>query len=273
MRRSVAIRAVVIVGIEMATRDRASFDAWWPQHLAEVLDLVDRLYLRIDNATYDQVMPVLWQVLKSQHVPLGKVIPERQHTEHGRWQEDAERQTMLDWAIGQDADWAVCFDADEVIEPGGGRALRQLLEAPAMETERLLRLTLTYSSHHRPGFVLPAGDVQPFRAFRIDDYARTFRYRSDEDGLHCGSVPHPLNGAVRLPELLVVHYHATSCAEYMQERAFYDNTGEVARHGGIDWLYRCDRFGDERLAVPLGQLLAGAETRLGRIAAGEGLTR
>lgn len=263
----------MIVGVEMATRDRDSFDWWWPLHLASVLEVVDRLYLRIDNTTYDAVMPVFWAVAKARGLTLGKVIVDRQYTEHGRWQEDAERQAMLDWAIAQSAEWVVCFDADEVIEPGGGRALRQLLQSPAVLEDRLLRLTLTYSSHHRPGHVLPAGDVQPFRAFRLDDYARGFSYRSDEDGLHCGSVPHPLNRAVQAPELRVVHYHATSCAEYMAERAFYDNTGEVNRHGGIDWLYRCDRFGDERQAVPLEQALAGAEQRLGRIAAGEGLIR
>lgn len=263
----------MIVGVEMAKRDRPSFDRWWPQHLAEILELVDRLYLRIDNDTYDRVMPVLWDVLRERRVSMGKVVPERQYSDLGRWQEDAERQAMLRWALAEGADWAVCFDADEVIEPGGGRALRQLLESDAIAGDRLLRLTLTYSSHHRPGFVLPAGDVQPFRAFRLDDNARSWSYRSDEDGLHCGSVPHPLQPSVQLPELRVVHYHATTAAEYMAERAFYDNTGEVARHGGIDWLYRCDRFGDEHHAVPIADALAGAEQRLGRIAAGEGLIR
>jgi hypothetical protein len=78
---------------------------------------------------------------------------------------------------------------------------------------------------------------------------------------------------VTVPDLRVIHYHATSCAEYMDERRFYSNTVEVDAHGGIDYLYRCDRFGDEAEAIPMEQELTGAEERLARVASAKGLTR
>lgn len=260
----------VIVGIEMVKRDRDSFDWWWPMHLAEIYELVDALYLRIDPGSRAAVEAII------DKIPDGLKRPttiDDQFTEHGRFQEDAERQELLRWAFQQRADWAVCFDADEVIEPGGGKAFRSMLTHRDAGTFRVVRLTLSYSSHHRPGYVLPRGLIQPFRAFRLDRHSRRYRYRSDADGLHCGSVPAPGVGAVLLPELRVIHYHATSCAEYMAERAFYDNTVEVDKHGGIDWLYRCDRFGDESQAVTLEQELAGAAERLERVANMEGLIR
>lgn len=275
-----------IVGIEMAIYDRPSFEEWWPRHLAEVLQLVDRLYLRVDNETYDDVLRVATQVCggfnssrDTRHGRLevsvdGRIEVARQFTEYGRFQEDAEREALRDWAVETGAGWAVCFDADEVLEPGGGLALRQLLlESPSSNTFRLVRLILSYSSHHRAGYLLPRGQIMPWRAFRLDRFAHAYRWQADHDGLHCGSVPYPGVGSVTVPDLRVIHYHATSAAEYMAERAFYSNTVHVDAWGGIDHLYRCDRFGDERLAVPIEQELVGSEERLARIAAGEGLIR
>lgn len=269
----------LIVGVEMAIYDRPSFADWWPQHLASVLELVDQLYLRIDPATFDQVQALLHRELGDAAAIMDdagqstRVVYEPQFDHFGRFQEDAERQALLSWATATGAQWAVCFDADEVLEPGGGTALRQMLLSEKARTFRLVRVVLSYASHHRPGHVLPRGGFCPWRAFRIDRFAGGYRYQSDEDGLHCGSVPAPGIGAVIVPDLRVIHYHATTCEEYMAERAFYSNTTHVEEWGGIDWLYRCDRFGDERMAVPLEQELAGAEERLARVAVGEGLIR
>lgn len=261
-----------IVGIEMAIHDRPSFDDWWPRHLASIYDLVDELYLRIDPGSFRHVLQTFTRAF-----PGGPPKPthlDEQSSDFGRFQEDHERQQLLAWALETGADWAVCFDADEVLEPGGGQAFRRLLlESPWANTFRLVRVVLSYASHHRPGYVLPRGGFCPWRAFRLDQFARAYEYESDEDGLHCGSVPYPGVAAVTVPDLRVVHYHAVSPAEYMAERAFYAGTAHVEEWGGIDFLYRCDRFGDERLAVPLEQELAGAEERLARVAAGEGLIR
>lgn len=275
----------LIVGVEMAIYDRPSFADWWPRHLASVLELVDRLYLRIDPKTYDAVVGVLDRFMEGRPERLvdlntetrpdadGEIWVARQFDHYGRFQEDAERQELLRWALSTGAEWAVCFDADEVLEPGGGGALRQMLLSEKARTFRLVRVVLSYSSHHRPAYVLPRGGFCPWRAFRLDRFAGGYRYQSDEDGLHCGSVPAPGIAAVVVPDLRVIHYHATTCEEYMAERAFYANTTHVEEWGGIDWLYRCDRFGDERMAVPVEQELAGAEERLARIAVGEGLIR
>lgn len=257
----------------MAVYDRPSFEDWWPRHLDEVLELVDELYLRIDPATYDRVLEVLDMYFVERPQFRTRIVVDRQHDHFGRFQEDAERDALLAWALRRGYHWAACFDADEVLEPGGGRALRALLNQPVANTFRLARVVLSYSSHHRPGYVLPRGGYCPWRLFKLDDFARHYRYESDEDGLHCGSVPYPGVAAVTIPDLRVIHYHATTCAEYMLERAFYAGTTHVDEWGGIDWLYRCDRFGDERLAIPLEQELSGAEERLARIAAGEGLIR
>lgn len=274
-----------VVGIEMAIRDRESFDSWWPTHLAEVLELVDRLYLRVDNSTYDQVMRVLERFTaerdeeirrgaREERWPADMITVDRQFTAYGRFQEDAEREALRDWAVETGAPWAVCFDADEIIEPGGGRALRALLtESTWAQTFRLVRVVLSYTSHHRPGYVLPRGGFMPWRAFRLDRMAAEYRWQADRDGLHCGSVPFPGIGSVTVPDLRVIHAHATSCAEYMAERAFYAGTSHVEAWGGIDHLYACGRFGDERMAVPVEQELAGAAERLARVAAGEGLIR
>lgn len=259
------------MGVELVTRDRESFDWWWPQHLTEVLECVDVLYVRADPACHDDIVRVLRE---ADTVDQRRVLVHQQFTEYGRWQEDAERDALLAWALemgsdGGEVEWCVCFDADEVLEPGGGRALRRFLSSPAVEGKRVVGVYLTYSSHHRIGWVLPTVDSPTWRAFRLDEQARSFRYRSDEDGLHCGSVPWPQLGCVTVPDLRVIHYHALTCEEYMGERAFYDNTGEVARNGGIDWLYRCDRFGDEHQAVPLADALLGRDERIARVSAGE----
>ena len=260
----------MIVGVELVKRDRDSFDEWWPAHLAELAQLVDKLYLRVDPESWAKVTAMVAQLL-----PAGfeaHLAP--QDTEQfGRFQEDHERQALLAWAHDQGAAWVTCFDADEVLEPGGGAALRSLLLARAMKRHRLVRVILTYCSHHRPGWVLPRGGFKPWRAFRLDKRTATYRYQSDEDGLHCGSVPQPGVGSVTVPDLRVIHYHAANCAEYMDERRFYSNTTHVDDHGGIDFLYRCDRFGDEAEALPMEQELTGAQERLSRVATAQGLIR
>lgn len=261
----------LIVATELAIRDRDSFDWWWPLHLDEIDKLVDRLYLRVDNDTYDAVVALL-----EQHPIAAKATVDRQLNDEVNgitYWEDRERQALLAWAHEQGAEWVTCFDADERIEPGGGAALRSLLNHSSQRRTRLVRVILTYCSHHRPDYVLPRGGFMPWRAFRIDKRTRHYRYQSDRDGLHCGSVPAPGVGSVTVPDLRVIHYHATTCAEYMDERRFYDQTIEVDSHGGIDWLYRCDRFGDEADAIPLDQELTGADERLARLATGQGVSR
>jgi hypothetical protein len=251
-------------------RDRESFDDWWPRHLDELEPLLDAFYVRVDPESALAVTALLVQ-----HPIHAKTVIAEQDTERfGRFQEDHERQDLLTWAHAQPrAQWAICFDADEVLEPGGGAALRSLLLHSSQRRTRLVRVILSYSSHHRPGYVLPRGGFKPWRAFRLDNRTRRYRYQSDEDGLHCGSVPQPGVGSVTVPDLRVIHYHATSCAEYMDERRFYAGTTHVDDHGGIDFLYRCDRFGDEAAAIPLEQELSGADERLARVASGRGLTR
>src|SRR5258708_6021108 len=99
----------------MAVRDRPSFDIWWPQHLAGILELVDALYIRVDPATYDDVVAVLHRLAverdeeiaagtRTERWPADKITIERQYLEYARWQEDAEREALLAWAIDQDAD-------------------------------------------------------------------------------------------------------------------------------------------------------------------------
>lgn len=266
-----------VVGVELVRRDRDSFDEWWPQHLAELVQLVDHLYLRVDPESMEAINALLGKHQEQLYAPSGDdatlTIHEQDTERFSRFQEDHERQQLLAWAHEQKAQWVVCFDADEVLEPGGGAAMRALLFHPTQRRSRLVRVILSYSSHHRPGWVLPRGGFKPWRAFRLDARTRRYRYQSDADGLHCGSVPQPGVGSVTVPDLRVIHYHATTCAEYMDERRFYSNTVEVDNHGGIDHLYRCDRFGDEAAAVPLEQELSGADERLARVASGRGLTR
>ena len=259
----------MIVGIENVTRDRESFDWWWPMHLAELAELVDVLCVRADPRHLTKIK----RLLDASPLAGRYELKRQERKKFGKFQEDNERQRLLEWALATGAGYAVSFDADEVLEPGGGRALRTLLNGPAGASFRLFRFILTYSSHHRPGYVLPRGEIRPWRAFALDKLARNYLYQADADGLHCGTVPYPGVGSVSVPDLRVIHYHATSAAEFMEERAFYADTIEVARHGGLDWLYRCDRFGDESMAIPLEQELAGAAERLARVADGSGLAR
>lgn len=261
---------MAVLGVELARRDRESFDWWYPQHLAELAAVVDQLYVRVHPPDEEAIRAHL------EASPLaGRYAVEPQALEQfGRFQEDHERQQLLGWAAAQRrAEWVTCFDADEAIEPGGGAALRDFLRSPRAAQARLIRMVLSYSSHHRPGWVLPRGLIKPWRVFRLDRRALRYRYQADRDGLHCGSVPNPGVGSLTLPDLRVLHYHATSCSEYMEERRFYDNTSEVEKHGGIDYLYRCDRFGSEDEAVPLEQELSGADERLARVRMGAGTVR
>lgn len=227
----------MIVGIEMAVCDRPSFHEWYPKHLEGVLKLVDHLHVRVGD---DGPIPYL------DHP---RISWERQHPKRGRFfDEAAERQALLSWALGSGASWAVCFDADEVIY-SGWETLRSYMEQP---DSMLWGVHLNYASHHRPGYVLPRAGINPWRGFRLDETCKNFRYQGDADGLHCGSVvPHAHGQQDFLTHGFVVHYHATSPEEYMAERAFYSDTTEVDKHGGIDYLYRCDRFGSEHEARPL----------------------
>jgi hypothetical protein len=235
-----------IVGIGLVKRDRPSFDTWYPLHLAQVMELVDRHYIRIGGDPTG-VFPHL--------EPYGDRIEWDVDNDSTRFVEDTERQALLDWASQTDADWVACFDADEVLEEGGAEVLKRWLGARDQRHVRCVSLHLHYSSHHRPGYILPV-EAKAWRLFRMDSVARAHRYVADEDGMHCGSVPRW--GERRqyrgLKRPTIIHYHATSCEEFMAERAFYDGTAEVAKHGGIDYLYRCDRFGKESEAFPLSDL-------------------
>ena len=246
----------MIVGTLLAKWDRPSFDEWFPQNLAEQFEMVDYLHVRVDRETADRVVP--------HFEPYGDWLSWELQNEGPRFQEDDERQALLQWAIDSGAEWVYCSDADEVLEPGSGKHLRDFVLRNKAK-KRTYRLWLSYSSHHRKGFILPRC-VCAWRFFKLDNYAKTFRFQADEDGLHCGTVPHPHVGDATIKPVHLIHYHATSCAEYMAERAFYDNTGEVERNGGIDFLYRCERFGNEADAYPESDLERDREERYARLA-------
>lgn len=244
----------MIVGLGLVKRDRDSFDWWFPQHLTQIMALVDHHYIRIDDDP-SGITPFL--------KPYGDRITWEPQADTARFQEDLERNALLDYALQTDAEWAFCFDADEVLEDEGAQTVREWLhtDPPAA----CLSFQLHYCSHHRPGYILPVGG-KAWRGFRLDDQARSYRYQADEDGLHCGTVPaydRPEYRGLRNPK--VIHYHATSCEEYMAERAFYDGTAEVRKHGGIDLLYACERFGNESDAFPLKDLAKDREDRFSRI--------
>lgn len=246
-----------VVGLGLVNYDRDSFQWWYPLHLQGIMALVDHLYLRIDNDPAP-VTPFL--------EPYGDRITWEPQADTPRFQEDLERNALLDFALATDAGWAFCFDADEVLEDGGGAVLRRWVNTDP--DAGCISLKLHYSSHHRPGYILPVGG-KAWRGFRLDAHAKVYRYQADEDGLHCGTVPaydRPSYKGLRDPK--VIHYHATSCEEYMAERAFYDDTAEVRKHGGIDFLYRCDRFGDERQAFPIEELAKDRDQRFARIPQG-----
>lgn len=249
--------------------DRESFHDWYPRHLVEVMELVDHLYIRIG----DDPNPVLLYLEPYED----RVSWEPQFTHYGRFQEDAERNALLDYALQTGADWCVVLDSDEVLEETGGKVLRQWMLADT--TTPCFSLRLHYSSHHRPGYILPSVSGA-YRAFRLDDVAKSYRYKADEDGLHCGTVPgYNRTEYMGMTEPRLIHYHATSPEEWLQEREFYDDTAEVRKHGGIDWLYPlcgegppwgCDfnpRFGKESEAFPLGDLAKDREQRFASLMA------
>lgn len=258
-----------IVGTGLVNYDRPSFDWWYPKHLAELMQLVDHLYVRID----DDPAPVLPHL-----EPYEDRITWELQTDTPRFQEDLERNALLDWALDTGAEWCITLDTDEVIEDGGGAVLRQWLES---DPEcGCFSLQLHYSSHHRPGYILPVGG-KAWRGYRLDDKARAYRYQADEDGLHCGTVPaydRPSYRGLKNPK--IIHYHATTPEEWLAEREFYDNTAEVRNHGGIDVLYPlcgdgppwgCDdypRFGKESDGFPIEDLGKDRADRFARITRG-----
>ena len=123
------------------------------------------------------------------------------------WEEAQERQALLSWALDQDADWCASFDADEQIEDGGAEVLREFLtKSPG--GIRAYRLWLTYTSHHRLGYLLPSKYVAPWRLFKLDNLARSFRFEADVDGRHCGTVPFPHENGATLKGVYVIHHHA-----------------------------------------------------------------
>ena len=239
----------------MVRRDRPSFTEWFPQHLERVMPLIDHLHVRIDKSG-DDVLPFL--------EPWGDKVSHDWQFDHpnDNHLEDKERQALLDWALSTGAEWCFSFDSDEVLEEGAGEALRGFIEAdPAY---RVLIFPLTYSSHHRKGYLLDRDEtsISVGRGYRLSDpEIRNFRYVGDKDGLHCGTLPSQDRRSATMKEIHTIHYHATTPAEFMHKRNFYDNTHEVRRFGGIEWLYRCDRFGSERNAKPYDKVVTNVEER------------
>lgn len=257
----------IVAGL-MVRNDRPSFGEWFPLHLQRLMPLIDHLYVRIDP-TGDEVVDYL--------LPWGDKV-------HWEWQyphfkdnhlEDQERQALLDWGLSTDARWMFCFDCDEVLEEGAAEAIRGFLEADP--PYNILMFPLTYTSHHRPGYVLNRDEtcVTAGRGFRLDrPEIREWRYVADEDGLHCGTLPgQDRKTSAILKEIVTVHYHATTPEEWFHKRNFYDNTAEVRKHGGIEVLYplcgkppyHCDRFGKESNAVPYEDVIANSEQRFDRL--------
>lgn len=254
---------MMVVGGLMVRRDRPSFVSWFPDHLKNLMPLLDHLYVRIDPTGKD-----VTEFLK----PYGNRIHWDYQNEHpaDNYQEDVERQAILDWGVSTDADWMFCFDADEVLEEGAAEALRTFLEGNPRY--RMLMFPLHYSSHHRVGYVLDRDEpdegngVSVGRGFRLDDEIKKWRYQADVDGLHCGTLPgQDRRSTAILKELVTVHHHACSPQEWQQKRDFYDNTEEVRKHGGIDWLYRCDRFGKEEHARPYEEIVVNKEQRFAQL--------
>lgn len=257
----------MIVGGLMVRADRPSFEWVFPLHLQRLLPLVDQLYVRVDLPGKERVIPFLDDP---------KITWEYQNekpTHHHH--EEMERQALLDYAFTTDAKWMVVLDADEVLEEGAAEALRDYLQSdPAPDG---FRLPLTYSSHHRDGYVLDRDEtgVNANRIFRLNESMRDYRYRSDGDGLHCGSIPELDARAIVLKGIVTVHYHATTPEEWAMKRQFYAGTYEVKRfwdnaeYGAYpecgEYPYHCDRFGKERNAVPLESVLVNREQRFANL--------
>lgn len=255
----------MIVGTLMVRRDRPSFERYFPLYLERLMPLLDHLYVRIDQSG-DDVVSFL--------EPYGDKI-------HWEWQfphpgdnylEDKERQALLDWALSTGADWCFCFDSDEVLEEGAAQAIRAFIEQDP--PNHVLMFPLSYCSHHRchQGYVLDRNEpdegngVTAGRGFRLTEEMANFRYVADEDGLHCGTLPgQDRKTATALTEIFTIHHHACTPAEYQQKRDFYDNTEEVRKHGGIEWLYRDDRFGKEENAKLYDEVVANAEERFAKL--------
>lgn len=253
------------VGGLMVRRDRPSFDFYFPLHLERLMPLVDHLYVRIDRSGGE---------VASFLEPYGDKI-------HWDWQydhphnnhlEDKERQAILDWGLTTGAEWMHCFDSDEVLEEGAAEQLRTFIEG--RPKYRILLYLLNYSSHHRPGYLLDRNEAgfSAARSFRLSDpELRTWKYKGDEDGLHCGTLPgERRDSAAILKELYVVHYHALTPEEWAMKREFYGGTAEVRKHFADDYgaypdcgdpPYHCDRFGKESNARPYDEVVTNREER------------
>lgn len=253
----------------MVRNDRPSFSEFFPLHLERLMPLIDRLYVRIDRTGGD-VVSFLEPYGDKVHWDFQYDHPNDNHLEH------LERQAILDWGVSTEARWLFCFDSDEVLEEGAAEILRELIERGIRYS--ILMFPLTYTSHHRPGYVLDRDEssVSVARGFRITNEMKTFKYVGDSDGLHCGTLPgQERRSTAILKELITLHYHACTPEEWLHKRNFYDNTEEVRKHGGIELLYplcgeppySCDRFGRESNAVPVESVLVGREERFERLMA------
>lgn len=253
----------------MVRNDRPSFASFFPQHLERLMPLIDHLYVRIDKTGGD-VTSYLEPYGDKIHYDFQHDHPADNHLEH------LERQAILDWMVSTGARWGACFDSDEVLEEGAAELLRRFLDQGC--TYRVLMFPLTYSSHHRPGYVLnrDESNVSAARMFRLTDEMKTFRYVGDEDGLHCGTLPGQERRSTAIfKELITLHYHACTPEEWLFKRSFYEGTAEVSKHGGIDLLYplcgeppyECSRFGKEANAVPLEEVLLNRDQRFATLMA------
>lgn len=247
----------------MVRADRPSFETWFPQHLERILPLLDHYYVRVDIPGKERVLPFL------DHPKITWELQNDKPAHH--YHEERERQALLDKAFEVGADWVTVLDSDEVLEPGAAQALREFLDADPPYNG--FRLPLTYSSHHREGYVLnrDESNASADRIFRLDDKMRNYRYRADSDGLHCGSIPNVGRKVGVLKEIQTVHYHATTPEEWEMKRNFYAGTTEVKRFwedaefGAYPLCgeppYSCNRFGKESNAVPLESVMGNRDRR------------
>lgn len=256
-----------VVGTLMVRADRPSFDWVFPLHLERTLPLLDEMYVRVD--------PLVGAERVIAHLDHPKIHWDYQyeHPKHTHM-EDKERQQMLNWALSTGAKWCFSFDSDEVLEDGAAEQLREFVDAdPAY---RILLFPLTYSSHHREGYVLDwvETSVSVGRGYRLDDpEIRNFTYVGDKDGLHCGTLPSEDKRAAVMKEIKTIHYHATTPEEWAFKRSFYEDTWHVGRYGGIEKLYplcgeppySCDRFGKESNAIPIEDALINREERFAKL--------
>lgn len=247
----------------MVRADRPSFEWVFPLHLERTLPLLDHYYVRVDKPGAERVIPFL------DHPKITWEYQNVKETHHHH--EEMERQALLDKAFEVGADWMVVLDSDEVLEPGAAEVLREFIEANPPYNG--FRLPLTYSSHHREGYVLDRDEasVSADRIFRLDEHMRGYRYHSDGDGLHCGSIPDVGKNVAVLKELVTIHYHATTPEEWAMKREFYAGTVEVKRFWkDAEWgaypdcgepPYNCSRFGAESNAVTLESVLKNRDKR------------